>query len=243
MCGRRKVDRDYPELALEYGDMDFSLLEKIAKEIPPDIVVQFHRDGEALLYPRFGDAVSLFKGNVRNIVTNGKLLVVKAKEIINNLETISVSIFYNDDEAEEQKELIKEFLSLKGSKKPYVTLRLIGEVDPAPYEEFGQQFVRRVLHDPMGSFGYVKRQPCVPEIGVCWDFLMHPCINRKGNMSICVRFDPENVGILGNIMETSVSEIWNGEKRKMWKELHVNGQRNLVPLCARCEYWGVPIAP
>ncbi len=32
MCGRRKVDRDYPELALQYGDMDFSLVESIAKE-------------------------------------------------------------------------------------------------------------------------------------------------------------------------------------------------------------------
>lgn len=60
MCGRRKVDRDYPELTLEYGDMEFSLLEKIALQIPEGIVVQFHRDGDALLYPRFGDAVRLF---------------------------------------------------------------------------------------------------------------------------------------------------------------------------------------
>ncbi len=30
MCGRRKVDREYPELALNYGDMDFDLVKHIA---------------------------------------------------------------------------------------------------------------------------------------------------------------------------------------------------------------------
>lgn len=243
MCGRRKVDREYPELAMEYGDMDFDLLRHIAAQVPPDVVVQLHRDGDALLYPRFGEAAALFSKNIRNIVTNGKLLVEKADEIIGNLETLSVSIFEGDEEAAEQKEIIGKFLAIKGNRKPFVTLRLIGNVDAAPYEQFGQQFVRRVLHNPMGSFGYVKRQPCVPEIGVCWDFLMHPCINRKGNMSICVRFDPEGLGVLGNVADYSLEELWNGEKRSYWKSLHVQGKRNEVPLCSRCEYWGVPIAP
>ncbi len=243
MCGRRKVDREYPELALDYGDMDFGLVEELSRQIPPGIVVQFHRDGDALMYPRFGEAVSLFPKNIRNIVTNGKLLVAKAGEIIDNLETLSISIFENDEEAEEQKELIAEFLSIKGIRKPYVTLRLIGEVDQTPYEKFGQRFVRRVLHNPMGSFGYVKRSPCVPEIGICWDFLQHPCINRKGDMYICVRFDPSGLGRLGNVSQQSVEEMWNGEQRRHWLALHVAGRRNEVPLCSKCEYWGVPIAP
>jgi MoaA/NifB/PqqE/SkfB family radical SAM enzyme len=243
MCGRRKVDRDYPQIALDYGDMDFALVEELARQVPRSIVVQFHRDGEALLYPRFGEAVALFPNHIRNIVTNGKLLVVKADEIIDNLETLSVSIFENDAEAEEQREIIAEFLKLKGQRKPFVTLRLIGQVDQRQYAIFRQQYVRRVLHNPMGSFDYIKRRPCVPEIGICWDFLQHPCINRKGDMFVCVRFDPRNLGRLGTIPEQSLDELWNGEKRQQWKAFHVSGQRNNVPLCDNCEYWGVPIAP
>jgi len=243
MCGRRKVDRDYPELALEYGDMDFDLLQKISVQIPAGIVVQFHRDGDALLYPKFGEAVSLFQGNIRNVVTNGKLLVKKAPEIIGNLETLSVSIFENDEESEEQREIVKEFLAIKGNQKPYVTLRLIGDVDQKPYEQFGLRFVRRVLHAPMGSFNYVKRQPTIPEIGICWDFLQHPCINHKGDLSICVRFDPEHKGVLGNLEEQSLEELWNGEKRRSWLARHVAGNREHIPLCSKCEYWGIPIAP
>ena len=243
MCGRRKVDRDYPELSLDYGDMEFGLLQKIAPQIPKGIVVQFHRDGDALMYPRFGEAVSLVKDNIRNIVTNGKLLVEKAPEVIGNLETLSVSIFERDEEAEEQKEIIREFLAIKKDDKPFVTLRLIGNVDQTPYEEFGQMFVKRVLHSPMGSFNYVKRTPCIPEIGICWDFLQHPCISRKGDLSICVRFDPEGVGVLGNLNNNTLEELWNGPLRQEWKNLHVTGERKEVPLCAKCEYWGVPIAP
>ena len=78
MCGRRKVEKEFPELALEYGDIDFDLLENISKQLPPNIVVQLHNNGESLLYPRFGDAVRLFNKQIINIVTNGKLLIEKA---------------------------------------------------------------------------------------------------------------------------------------------------------------------
>lgn len=243
MCGRRKVDREYPELALDYGDIEFSLLEKIALQLPSGIVVQFHRDGDALLYPRFGEAVQLFSHCIRNIVTNGKLLIEKADEIINNLDTLSISIFENDEEAAEQKEIIRNFLAIKGNKPPFVTLRLIGQVDKKPYEEFKQLIIRRILHAPMGSFNYVKKSPTIPEIGICWDFLQHPCINRKGEFSICVRFDPKGLGNLGNVQKHSLDELWNSEKRQAWKSLHISGMRNKVPLCKHCEFWGVPTAP
>ncbi len=243
MCGRRKVDREYPDLALDYGDMDFDLLQETAPQIPPGIVVQFHRDGDALLYPRFGDAVALFPNNIRNIVTNGKLLVEKAPEIIGNLETLSVSIFEKDDESEEQLEIVRRFLRIKGDRKPFVTLRLIGDVDDAPYRDLDQLIIRRVLHAEMGSFSYRRRSPTIPEVGICWDFLQHPCIDRKGGVSICVRFDPTHAGLLGSLHEQSLSSIWNGEKRRAWLACHVAGKRSEVPLCAKCEFWGVPTSP
>ena len=37
MCGRRKIERDYPELALQYDDIDFALVQKIAKQLPPNV--------------------------------------------------------------------------------------------------------------------------------------------------------------------------------------------------------------
>ena len=57
MCGRRKIERDYPELTLNYGDMEFSLVEAIAEQLPPNITVQLHDNGDPCLYPRLGEAI------------------------------------------------------------------------------------------------------------------------------------------------------------------------------------------
>ena len=89
MCGRRKIDREYPEIAMNYGDMDFKLVKKIAAQLPEGIVVQFHNNGEPLLYPKFGEAVRLFKDQIKCVDTNAKLIVEKADEIIDNLDTMS----------------------------------------------------------------------------------------------------------------------------------------------------------
>jgi radical SAM protein with 4Fe4S-binding SPASM domain len=239
MCGRRKVDREYPELAMNYGDMDFDLVTKIASEVPQGVVVQLHNNGEPLLYPDFGKAAGLFKRQIVNIVTNGKLLVEKADEIIDNLDTLSISIFERDEDADEQYEIISRFFELKGDRKPFTTLRLIGDVDDGKYKKFNSVIIRRTLHAEMGSFNY-RKSPTIPEIGICLDFLNHLAINKDGKVSICVRFDPKGLGVIGDISKELLSEIWNSPKRMEWKQYHIEGHRNKIPLCSYCHYWGVP---
>jgi radical SAM protein with 4Fe4S-binding SPASM domain len=239
MCGRRKIERDYPELALQYDDIDFTLVKKIAEQLPPNVVVQLHNNGEALLYPRFGDAVRLFRAQTANIVTNGKLLIEKADEVIDNLDTMAISVIENDEDADEQYSIIKEFLNIKKDRKPFTILRLNGEVERERYERFGLTIATRILHSPMGSFNY-KGSPTIPEIGICLDFLHHLAVNSKGDVSICVRFDPKGLGVIGNANDQSLVEIWNGPKRMKWLECHKKGGRGDVPLCSYCHYWGVP---
>lgn len=240
MCGRRKVERDYPELTLEYGDMDFELIKRIAEQLPPNIVVQLHNNGESLLYPTFGDAVRLFNKQITNVVTNGKLLVEKADEIIENLDTIAISVIESDPEADEQYKIIEEFLRIKGNRKPFAILRLNGDVDQERYKKFGLIMATRILHSPMGSFNYKKRNPTIPEVGICLDFLNHFAINSKGKVSICVRFDPKGYGIIGDANTEDLEDIWNSSQRMQWLEYHKQGRRDKIPLCSYCHFWGVP---
>ena len=239
MCGRRKVEKEMPELALEYSDIDFDLLKSIARQLPPNIVVQLHNNGESLLYPKFGDAVRLFNKQITNVVTNGKLLVEKIDEIIDNLDIMAISIIENDPEADDQYAIIKKFLKMKGNKKPFTILRVNGLVKLERYKELGLVIATRVLHSPLGSFDY-KKSPVIPEIGVCLDFLHHLSINTNGDVSICVRFDPERHGIIGDVKRQSLKEIWNSPKRMKWLEYHRQGKRDEIPLCSYCHYWGVP---
>lgn len=239
MCGRRKLDREYPELAAKYGDMEFSLVKSIARQLPEAIVVQFHNNGEPLLYPHLKEALQLFRGQIRCLDTNGKLLIARAKDIIGNLETLTISTFQKDEEADEQYKIIKKFLQIKGDKKPNVIIRCLGDVALARYKKLGGIIATRILHLPMGSFGYCKN-PTVPEIGICLDLLNHLVIRQDGKVSICVRFDPKGLGIIGDCTKTTLVDIWNSPQRKKWIQLHVEGKRNKIALCSRCEFWGVP---
>ncbi len=239
MCGRRKVDREYPALANQYQDMDFALIKSIAKQLPKGIVAQLHNNGEPLMYSRFKEAVELFKNQIRCMNTNGKLIVEKADEIIGNLETLTISVFEKDEEADEQYGLIREFLKIKSQRKPNIIIRCLGDVELARYKKFNCIIATRILHSPMGSFHYQKN-PTVPEIGICLDLLGHMVIRSDGKVSLCVRFDPKSVGVIGDCIKTSLAGIWNGPQRKKWIKQHLEGKRENVPLCKNCEFWGVP---
>jgi len=256
MCGRRKIDREYPEIATKYGDMEFSLLEKIAKQVPPNIVVAFHWNGDPTLYPRLGEAFDLFPNNIKCLDTNGKLLIKKKNEIIDKIDSLTLSVIENDPDGDKQYDIASKFLAMRGDKKPIVVFRLLGDVaklDNNPpglsrknrWYDLAKMYdciiATRTLHSPMGSFKY-ERKPTIPEIGICVEALTHLAIDRFGYVSMCVRFDPYGAGIIGNVNTTPLIDIWNSIERTNRIDLHKQGRRKDIPLCAHCDFWGVPTA-
>lgn len=257
-CGRREREKKYG--FQNYGFINFKLLQKIARQIPLGIIVVLHNSGEPTMYPRLKEAIDLFKKN-NNIVqfnTNGKLILEKAHEIINHLDSLCFSIIENDEDSDEQYEKIKKFLELKKESKPLVVFRLLGDVckyylNKKYYynlnrllriKELAKKYnciiCQRTLHLPKGSIKYNK-EVVVPEAGICLDLLTHLSIDRFGYISPCVRYDPEGELILGNIKEMSLLEAWNSQKRRNIIEKFLNGKRCEIPYCGnKCEYWGIP---
>jgi len=244
MCGRRKIEQYYPEL-VNWGDMKFELVEKIAEQLPIGIVVQLHSDGEPTVYPRLYDALQLFKKQIRQFDTNGKLIVKKADEIIDNLDVLTISVIQDDSDGDEQYEIVKQFLDLKGDRQPTMVYRLLGHINNRErWTKLPGVVANRTIHNPMGSFKY-KKNPTIPEIGVCLDLLHHLVIDRFGNAYPCVRFNPKKFGIIGNVNDMSLLDIWNSKKRQLWIKHHLEGNRNNVSICreTRCEFWGCPTSP
>jgi hypothetical protein len=219
--------------------MDFELLKKIERQIPSGTLIQFHNNGEPTLYPYLEETLNLFSGRIRCFDTNGKLLVEKLSEIDGNMESLTISVIEDDPVADEQLAILKEFNAKRTFKKPMIVLRFLGEVDETKYKDIEAIKVNRILHSPMGSFGYTKRT-VIPETGICEEMLHHPAIDRHGNLSICVRFDYKGLGVLGNLNNKSLDELWNGETRMRWLNKHIAGQRKCVPLCMNCDFWGIP---
>lgn len=241
MCGRRKLEKEYPELC-NWGDMDFKLVEKISEQLPSNIIIQFHANGESLLYPEFGAAVRLFKNQIKCLDTNGKLLLEKADEVINVLDTLTISVIQDDPEGDEQYEIVKRFLDIKKDRKPFMVYRLLGDVENKDrWYNLQGVVATRVLHDPYGSFNYQKKVT-IPEIGICLDLLSHLVIDRNGWTFSCVRFNPYQYNCLGNIRNLSLLEIWNSQLRLDLIKEHIKGDRSGSKLCASCEFYGCPVS-
>jgi len=258
-CGRRKIEAKRPGVERPvWGDMDLSMVASIARQVPAKpFVVQFHWNGEPLLYDWLDTALGYFSHCFRALNTNGKLLVKKADQIIGNLDTLTLSVIESDPEADEQLEILKEFLKIKGDRPPFMVYRLLGNVEPRPWKAFAKNrggiVATRLLHDPLGSFGYEK-PVTIPEIGICLDLLHSVAVDRHGHVCHCVRLDADKVRIneaprstIGHIDNATLEEIVTGvdthkatHPRMEYIRKHLLGQRDEVPLCASCEFYGVP---
>jgi len=245
MCGRRRMEKHFPSLC-DWGDMPRDMVEELAKQVPKGITVQCHNNGEPLLYDDIGWALAQFKGCFRCFDTNGKLLMDKARELIGNIESVTISVIPEDPDGWEQLEIAESWLLQNN--RPLTVFRILGDIDKkrlkfitrAPKVHKNVVICHRVLHDPRGSFNYCK-PPVIPEHGVCLEMLHKLSIDRYGNVYPCVRFDPHKLNLIANPRDyDSLYTIWNLRKRQEWVQHHIAGRRDLVPLCASCEFWGVP---
>ena len=140
-CGHQdpKINKN-----LKFGDIDDKLLWKLSRELPENITVQFHRDGEPLVHPDLVYALRLFKKQITSIVTNGNKLSEKADEIIENCDTVTVSVFRADEQEEYQLASLKEFLKIKGDRRPNVLIKIVGNIETsrqAVFETMGLQVI------------------------------------------------------------------------------------------------------
>jgi radical SAM protein with 4Fe4S-binding SPASM domain len=234
--------------SLEYGDMDIGLLRNIHAELPGGITIQFHRDGEPLQYGHFEEAISLFCSDfITNIVTSGMRLMDRTM-MIGRIDSLTLSVFRGDTEAENQWRQLTSFLKIKGDRSPLVLVKIVGDLEPERMFQYRNlkdsgaiRIIGRALHVPGGSRGYRKSAPAIPEIGICLDFLNHPSIDWQGNLYICNRLSPDREGLLGNLNTSTLADLWNSQKRMEWLKAHREGRRSEVPLCKDCEFWGIPV--
>ena len=237
MCWRTKQKKKSP---LYIGaDMETSMLEPLAGQLPSNIIVQFHINGEPLVHANFGKAISFFHRQIRTLDTNGKMLIQKADEIINNLDSITISVFEDDAEADEQFEQIAKFIEIKGARSPHIIFRCSGDVDTSKYEFRNTMIVKRPIHSNDGKYKYKKKQTR-PEYGICLDAFSHMAIHQNGDVCPCICYDSNGINVMGNFEETPLLNIWHGEKRQKFLRMHIEAKRNDLPLCGKCEYWGVP---
>jgi radical SAM protein with 4Fe4S-binding SPASM domain len=72
----------------------------------------------------------------------------------------------------------------------------------------------------------------------------HPCrmlwknltVYYNGQVSPCC-YDAEGELIVGNVLNQTLREIWNGSPLKNLRDLHLASKWDKIPACSRCRNW------
>ena len=199
-----------------------------------------------------------------NFYTNGILLSeTKSLELINSgLDTIHISIdafskgtykkIKNIQKLEVVEENVKRLVELKKklhSKAPLVIVKIIHTADTqneiksfvnkwkgiANFIEIGKYhtwdgtFNGSDLQGQTRSIQKIKRYPCT--------FLWYnPVILWDGRVTTCC-VDYQGKGIIGDIKENTLAEIWQGDALQKIRRAHLEGLYNTIPLCSKCQFW------
>jgi len=225
-----------------------------------------HLFGEPLLAPNFSKMVRYIKKVNKNntiiLTTNGTMLNRKIIQAIVKAPVDKIAISFTSATKNNYEKITSldkletveknvldliEFKKLKKAAKPHIYVRmilnknnknekklfkdkwknqpLIVEVRPAhnyggytPEVSFRKNVVKKI-----------KRYPC-------YHLWLSPAIHWNGDVSICCD-DWGRKALLGNVKNQTMHQIWNSEKIKQYRQYHLKGLYEKVPLCEKCDVW------
>jgi radical SAM protein with 4Fe4S-binding SPASM domain len=252
MCPRDKSSK-------EVGYMDFEMFKKIIDECSGKGVrkIFLHKDGESLLHPMLPEFVRYAKdakaAEILSVTTNGTLLNQELAERLleAGLDEVSISI---DAATPETSKKIKGRPMYETVERNLVNLFRMNKTFP----NISVRFIRMRENEKEELEFYRKWEPITQVMGShCWDWggsvedlsvngmktLDLPCellwrsmaINWDGRVSICC-VDWDCQGIIGDVREESLHEIWHGPALRKIREIHLDLKANTLPACANCTY-------
>lgn len=247
------------------GHIDFGLFTKIIDEATGFGSRNFclHMLGEPLLHPRIVEMAQYIKKADAHhsvlLTTNGYFLdELKAKEFLKcNLDKITFSLFSLKDERCKMLtgngdvyrviDNIKNMVALKKKDRSRTRIYIRFLVCDENEDEI-QQF--RSLAKKLGAIleirythnysGVIKKDYTsknrIKKRYPCYHLWFSPAIAWDGKVLLCCS-DWNNLEVLGDANKDSLSGIWQSERLKELRKLHLKGNYAGIPLCEKCNVW------
>ena len=224
-------------------------------------VLRFYGMGESLLHPKavemITEACSLGIAEHTDITINGSMLnMLRSVGLINSgLDCLRVSIYGTTPEEmhrftqssltpEKIHENLSNFLDLRGEKKkPYLYAKMSTN-DHEAIARFREMFTNAAdeleiipLHNWTGQNPLM--QISRPSTKACCPSPFYQIkINSDGVVTCCAT-DWRKDTAVGNVATESIKEIWNGERMKAFRRMHLEHRRGDNPACAHCDFVNV----
>ncbi len=254
-CPKCPVHGDHPLHDKIQGKMPFDQAVKLFDELEgKDLTVTPSGVTEPLIQKNFFEYVSeLNKRNIKiTMNSNGFLINEKmANKLVNDYEIASIFISIDamssetllktraTKKIEKVNQAVFNLLEARGDKSsPRIGVSFTKE--PANLHEekaFIDYWIQHVdavrvneLYILDGGEGIQENRPPCP---VLYDTLF---IGPNGNARLCCLdvFDDTSVG---NVLKTSVKDVWHGEKLNQIRKFHEAGEFHKVDFCKNCKDW------
>lgn len=129
----------------------------------------------------------------------------------------------------------------EGSRRPVISINWTELPENShEVETFISDWIKRVYHVSVNTphyYGKVDQKEFEPDqrypCPYLWDG-MHVLTN--GDVVPCCR-DSKYEQKMGNIFDSGVNDVWNGEEYQRLRALHLAGRWDEVPICRQCDTW------
>ncbi len=238
------------------------LVEELARFKDQLWVVRYAADGEGLLHPHFLDFIDEIKGAgvaPVNLTTNGMTLTEeRARRLLAApIDVIDVSLDAYSKEAYEKIRKRGKFDVVTANLRNLVKLRdemqsptrimtsIIrqseSEDEVAKFEAYWGQYVDEVIVRGLNTdLGVVNVTETYFEEGLtrwpCPQFWKRITVNQNGDFRFCVE-DWFNRGLVANIRDHSIQEVWQSDIYRKFREAHLTGRWGDMSMCAKCMDW------
>ena len=244
------------------GYMDFDLFRRIIDDAAQVGVKRVHLflHGEPVLHPRIVEMISYIESRdlAIHLVTNGALLdTEKAGAIllsgISSADHITFSILGCSNAVHEK--IMRNLnhdevvVNITGSMESRTELGVNGPVIETAFctmpenehekEQYFKYWHGKVDHTRLGgrtSESFAKREgtSITPRKQTCKDLWKRMTVFWNGDVTLCSE-DVDGDFLFGNLMDNSMTEIWNYEQLLYVKRIHRRRRFQELPFCVRCD--------
>lgn len=259
----------YSKMSRKKGIMDSSLFRRIVDECVREGTERMYLSGfgEPLIDRDLEKKIRYAKERgipTVTIFTNGSLLSTsRSKGLIEaGLDELNVSMdglipatfsrIRRGIDFSQVSRNLKDFVGLRKRRKPVVNIYFVlldenRDDIPDGLRKWETMVDKVIVRHPQDWAGEVKEietpsTPHIPHSGIerppCHYLWTQFNIYWNGDVPLCC-FDFDAKVKLGNIRQSTVSDIWQGKPLALFRETHLERRQNTLPLCNRCSYFSI----
>ncbi len=265
ICNANCIMCTYGRMTRPKGKMDAQLYEKVVDECGTmgidRIILNFY--GEPLLHGDIVDFVRYARRNTKARVgfdTNGMLLAEELSRSLlseginivvsfHGLDRASYHTIYGVDAYDKVVANVKRMIEInEGLGNPSriiiqtTKMDITYRDDAVVHERLLELFGGSVSHSvtsctSIAGFSredhrldkkqFVRSHPCsslLDQLAVLWN----------GDVTVCCT-DFDGLLVIGNVKNSTLQELWNSSRHRVFQRLHLLGRYGAMPICARCD--------